>query len=163
MAIEFRPAAAQDVAQFIEWRYEPPYDVYSLDMKPAEAEQYFLDPSVNCHSILADGDLFGYCTFGEDARVPGGDYAPPALDIGAAMRPDATGQGRGRDFVAAIVDFATAAFSPDRLRVSIASYNERAIRVWTANGFEELGRFDAPSEILGSTRFVLMGRAAQEG
>jgi ribosomal-protein-alanine N-acetyltransferase len=94
--------------EILTWRYEPPYDIYNAD--PDEAESFIqalLDPGNAYHTFTDEhGNLVGYCCFGADARVPGGDYGADALDIGLGMRPDLTDQGRGFAFFAAIVDFA---------------------------------------------------------
>ena len=55
------------------------------------------------------GDLVGYCCYGLDAQVPGGEYLinmPAVLDIGVGMKPNLTGAGRGHDFVSAILEYA---------------------------------------------------------
>jgi RimJ/RimL family protein N-acetyltransferase len=156
--VSVRPVTAADVAEFVEWRYESPFDAYDLTQSATEAVGYFLSPAVQCHVLETDGGLAGYCTFGEDARVPGGDYAVAALDIGAALRPDLTGHGHGTRFVAAILGFAAARFGRVRARVSIASTNVRALRVWKANGFAETQRFDTQREVLGTTEFVVLER-----
>jgi GNAT superfamily N-acetyltransferase len=161
MPTTIRPVRPEDIAEFLGWHYEPPYDVYDLDLSPAAAVGYFMDPAIHCHVILVDGVTTGYCTFGADARVPGGDYTAPALDIGMAIKPDATGRGLGRQFVADVVGFAVETFTPERLRVSIAGANPRAMRVWAANGFVETGRFATPREVLGSREFVMMERPAR--
>ena len=158
MPISIRPVAAADIREFIEWRYPPPYDVYDHSGPYEEARAYFLLPSTACHAIDRDGALAGYCTFGEDARVPGGDYSAAALDLGMALRPDLTGGGLGREFVAAVVAFAEKASALPALRVSIAAANARALSVWSANGFAETQRFTADTEVLGSTRFVVLER-----
>ena len=95
MSPQFRPVSRSDVAEIVTWRYEPPYDVYDIDLPADEALVYLSGPDIRCHGILDDeGSLVGYCTFGPDARVPGGDYSKPAVDLGAAIRPDLTGVGR---------------------------------------------------------------------
>jgi ribosomal-protein-alanine N-acetyltransferase len=51
----------------------------------------------------ATGVLVGFCCYGEDAQVAGGDYAAPALDVGMGLRPDLVGQGRAHGFLQAIL------------------------------------------------------------
>ena len=158
MFTDLRPATAADVAAFAGWRYEPPFDVYDLTEPLDELTGYFLSPEVRCHAIETAEGLAGYCTFGQDARVPGGDYSAPALDIGAALMPSLTGRGHGARFVATILGFAAAAFEPEAVRVSIAAANAPALRVWTANGLTETQRFHTDRPILGTTEFVILER-----
>ena len=78
--------------------------------------------------------------------MPGGAYTDDALDIGWGMRPDLMGQGRGREFVAAIVGFAWQTYRPIRLRVTIADFNVRSRRAAEPAGLTlERERFTSPS------------------
>jgi ribosomal-protein-alanine N-acetyltransferase len=144
----FRPMDEAGAREILAWRYEPPYDIY--DAKPDEAEpfvQSLLDLAYAYHAIMDEhGELVGYCCFGLDARVPGGDYSADALDVGLGMRHDLTGQGRGFDFFAAIVDFARRAFGPQALRVTVAAFNRRAIRVYEKAGFERKQEFQRSND-----------------
>ena len=147
--LTFAPVTQTDVEQFARWRYEPPYNVYNENpSEPLEADYlaYFLDPENNLYSIFDQaGELVAYCSFGRDGQVPGGDYSADALDLGLGMRPDLTGQGRGIEFVRAMIDFALEKFRPVALRVTIAKFNHRAQRVWQKAGFQQLSQFDRPS------------------
>ncbi|NNC92887.1 MAG: GNAT family N-acetyltransferase [Acidimicrobiia bacterium] len=151
-----RPVTEEDVRDFAEWRYEPPYDVYSITEAVEEAVAYFLSPETNGHVILRDGELAAFCTFGADARVPGGDYSGPGLDIGLGVRPSLAGRGLGSSFVQAVIVFARQNLDDRRLRVSIAAENERALRVWSQAGFTETQRFQATKKVMGSETFVIL-------
>jgi len=132
--------SARDV---MAWRYDPPYDVYNLDPDSEELLQYLLDRDTACYGLTdADGDLVGFCTFGTDGQVPGGDYSTEALDIGMGIRPDLTGRGTGSLYVNAVLEFAMARFAPATLRVTVARFNDRAHRVWEKAGFRETQRFE---------------------
>lgn len=138
--VPLRRAAIDTIAA---WRYEPPYDLYNLEHPPtAEAVAYFLDPTYAYHEIQNEaGELVGFCTFGIDAQVPGGDYSVDALDIGMGIRPDLTGRGLGATFASAVITFAVAHYAPPRLRVTIAAFNQRAQRVWQRLGFQLVAHF----------------------
>ncbi|MFN8441173.1 MAG: GNAT family protein [Caldilineaceae bacterium] len=143
MQIQIIPVNEAQVRAFLAWRYPPPYDVYNLDADDADASpDYFLEPAVACHALVDETDeLIGFCTFGKDGQVPGGDYGANALDIGMGMRPDLTGQGHGALFRDAVIAFALHTFAPSMLRVTIADFNQRAKRVWEQAGFEPIQRF----------------------
>ncbi len=142
-----------DACQFARWTYEPPYDIYNLVADPDNANlveaaaNYFLDPAIHCH-VLTDKQarVLAFCTFGEDAQVPGGDYGRSALDIGLGVRPDLTGQGLGKEFVTAVIQFAIQTFQPPLLRVTIAAFNRRAVRVWSRQGFIVVQEFEGKME-----------------
>ena len=155
--LEVRKATEPDVREFASWRYEPPYDIYSVTDPVDKAIAYFLSDAVNCHVIEGQGVLVGFITFGSDARVPGGDYTADALDIGMGINPSLTGKGNGTAYVAAVVDHARHTFDAPRLRVSVALNNPRAQRVWEQNGFAETQRFvSTGSSVMGSTEFVVL-------
>ena len=92
-AIDLRPATDRDVREFVAWRYEPPYDVYTMAMDPGEAVEYFLGADIHCHTLVDGAEVVGFCTFGRDAQVPGGDYTVDALDVGLGVKPSRTGSG----------------------------------------------------------------------
>ncbi len=154
--LNVRPVTEVDVRAFATWRYEPPYDGYDIDQPVDEAVPYFLQPSTNCHVIECEGELAAFFTFGSDARVPGGDYSAPGLDIGLGMKPEFTGRGHGRRVVETVVQFAREAFDVDPLRVTIAAGNQRALRVWSSLGFTETQRFHTSRPMMGSDTFVVL-------
>jgi RimJ/RimL family protein N-acetyltransferase len=131
------PAACEIVC----WRYDPPYDIYNLDDAP-ESIQYALDPRNRFYVMRNESrGAIGFCSFGQDGQVPGGNYAEAALDIGMGVRPDLTGQGRGAVFAASVLHFARREFQPTAFRVTIAAFNQRAQRVWQKLGFHEIEQF----------------------
>lgn len=160
MNLTISPITAADLVQIIGWRYTPPYDFYNFaDPPDADTIAELLDPVLALHALYAEsGDLVGFCSFGEDGQVPGGDYAEEALDIGMGVAPDYTGRGLGRIFAAAVVAFALAQYSHRRLRVTIAAFNERAQRVWLALGFQPVARFGRAGDGL---PFVVLTRRAE--
>ena len=143
MAFTFRPLNENSAQTILHWQYEAPYDIYNLaSSDPENILRYLLDPQNAFRGIYGpQGHLEAYCSFGPDGQVSGGDYSTPALDIGLGIRPDLTGQGRGSEYVNAVIDFACHTYTPDRLRVTIAAFNKRALRVWEKAGFQVLQIF----------------------
>ncbi len=139
----FQSLRKSDALEIIRWKYDPPYDVYNLRAEEEEnGVRYFLDPKNGFFGIHAEnGELVGFCSFGPDARVPGGDYAMDALDIGLGIRPDLTGRGSGSEYIGAVLEFAERRFMPERFRVTIAAFNERALKTWKKAGFAEAEEF----------------------
>ncbi len=158
MSLLVRPVTREEVLDFATWRYEPPYDVYDIAEDGADAIDYFLDPSVRCHVLVDDDRLVGFCTYGADARVPGGDYSTPALDIGLGIRPSLTGRGRGRRFVGAVCAHAASLDEAGPLRVTVAAWNDRARAVWSSAGFTERDRFTSDGSPMGSREWVILIR-----
>jgi len=126
----------ENARKIIQWRYPPPYDLYDLS---AEALSGLLNPAYRYHQVMNQaGDLIGYCCFGEDARVPGGDYRvdePAVLDIGVGLKPELIGQGNGKGFVSEILNFGIMNYQPVKLRATIAEFNQRSLRTFQNVGF----------------------------
>lgn len=157
MTLTFRPMDEPSVFEILAWRYDPPYDLYNPGAGGAEETmRVFMDPQYAYRAVKdGKGGLVAYCCFGADARVPGGDYGLPALDVGLGVRPDLTGQGRGAAFVDAVLDYARRTFAPERCRVTIAGFNRRARRVWEKAAFRQAQVFSREKDGL---EFVVMVR-----
>lgn len=96
---------------------------------------------------MSAGELIGYRSFGPDGRVPGGVYDDAALDTGGGLRPSLTGRGLGRAAIATGLEFGRRRFAPVRaFRVTVASFNARALRVVTSLGFREVSSFTATTD-----------------
>lgn len=144
-----RPLTATDTAQIARWRYPPPYDIYdsappdaSPDALAAIAADY-LNPAQGYFGVANEtGGFLGFGCFGLEAQVPGYDYTQEnALDIGFGMRPDATGQGRGQPFLAAILAHAQRTHKPALLRATVAAFNRRSARTFQRAGFVRVAAF----------------------
>ena len=129
------PAYAADI---VTWRYPVPYDCYDM----TGASTAFLVSRDSGFYALVDGDdLIGFRSFGEDGKVPGGDYDASALDTGGGLRPELTGKGLGREAIGTGLAFGRREFAPAAFRVTVASFNERALRVVRSLGFVSRGSF----------------------
>ena len=61
------------------------------------------------------------------------------VDVGYGMRPDLVGQGRGREFVGAVLAHVVDRHPAAQLRMSILRWNARSRRVAEAHGFRVVG------------------------
>lgn len=160
MNFEFEPLTERHARKVAAWRYEAPYDFYDLAKTPEDLEE-IVSPRKreDKYAVLAGDDLVGYFSFGEDARVSGGDYPDDDLDLGLGLRPDLTGRGVGLRFVEAGLRFARRIFSPAVFRLSVAAFNERAITVYERAGFVKIESFMHNTNG-GEHPFIVMKRAA---
>lgn len=155
MEYSVRELTERDARELASWRYEPPYDFYN----GSDADlQELLDGST--YGVDDEsGTLVGFVAYGATCTVPGGRalglYTPDALDIGLGMRPDLTGLGLGPAFTATAMDFARTTLGASRLRLSVATFNRRAITVYERAGFRAVRTFMSASSG-GQTEFVLM-------
>jgi RimJ/RimL family protein N-acetyltransferase len=143
MLYSFQPIDEARARVILSWQYEPPYSFYNVEAEHVEgALPSLVDPGWAYFILWDERDgLVGFCCFGEDARVPGGDYTTPALDIGWGMRPELTGKGRGEGFVKAILGFASEVYLPNLFRVTVATFNIRSQRVCEKVGFKPVQEF----------------------
>lgn len=142
----------------VAWRYPPPFDLYNVQDDPLGTALFLSGVASGYYQIRdAAGELVGFCCFGEEARVPGGDYADPALDLGLGVRPDLVGRGQGMGYLGVVIAFGVARFQPELLRLTVASFNLRAIRLYEKAGFRVQSRFHTP---LIGREFQIMTRPA---
>ncbi|MEM7336181.1 MAG: GNAT family N-acetyltransferase, partial [Chloroflexota bacterium] len=134
MLFHFVPMNAEYAHAISNWHYEGAYKFYDLDQDQEDLKA-FLDPSEwpdRYFAVCGAGnELVGFLSFEID-----NDNA----EISLGLRPDLTGKGFGQSFVACGLEFASKRFSPKTFSLIVASFNQRAITVYTKNGCEENGR-----------------------
>lgn len=131
MKLVFRPLTqihALEIAN--EWKYDGIYSFYDMTADAEDYEEFIDEASRNQNDhfeALENNELFGFfCVIPENASI----------EIGLGMRPDLCGTGRGKQFVEQITDFLKHHYKFDALIMNVASFNERAIKVYRACGFE---------------------------
>jgi ribosomal-protein-alanine N-acetyltransferase len=139
-SVQIVPMTAAYAADMVAWRYPPPYDVY--DMSGPDAA-FLTSPEAAFFALIDTGELIGFRSFGADGQVAGGSYDSSALDTGGGLRPDLTGQGLGREAIRTGLAFGRDRFTPAAFRVTVASFNLRALRVVEALGFRRIDSFHA--------------------
>ena len=115
------------------WKYDGEYSFY--DHSEANIDEYMDGTHYAC---TKDGELIGYFCFGGEAQVPTVEenaYGEGFLDVGLGLRPDLCGQRLGHAFVSFGLEYARGRFDTKRFRLSVAAFNERAIRVYQRAGF----------------------------
>jgi len=157
LQISYLPVEEKHARVFVQWQYEPPYDVYNCPPDEiGDAVEYNADPANNVYVMFDQNEeLIGYCSYGRDAQVPGGDYSEEALDIGMMIKPEFTGQGMGSTFASEVIRNGIDKYAPKKLRVTIAAFNKRAMRTWEKNGFQLTQRFEREGD---GMEFVVMNR-----
>ena len=140
-SLQLTPLSEADARSILEWRYNPPYDWYNPPPLSDEAVANLIDPQWQFQSIKAGNQLIAYASFGNDGRVTGGDYSDPAIDIGLGLAPKLTGRGLGAIVLQAILEFAQTTVKSPAARLTVARFNQRAIRLYERAGFQPTQEF----------------------
>ena len=149
----FRPMSDEEAREISGWSYEPPYDFYDLASDEDDLAE-LLDPERRKDAYFSAFDddrvLAGYFQFEVEGRT---------VDVGLGLRPDLTGADMGLDYLLAGLEFARERFSPTRFTLAVATFNERAIRVYERAGFRR-GNVYMHHTNGGEFRFLAMAREA---
>ncbi|MDE4086755.1 GNAT family N-acetyltransferase [Planococcus maritimus] len=131
--------SARDI---LAWSYPYPYDFYNGEVSD-ESLQELMDGSYRV--VLEHGKLFGFYCTGKGAQVPAGHesnaYPAGPVDIGLGMKPEKTGAGRGAAFVGFLLGEINKRHPGQALRLTVAQFNARAIRLYERAGFVKAGEF----------------------
>jgi RimJ/RimL family protein N-acetyltransferase len=137
------PINEENARSILNWRYDESLKFYNTN--PSEIEetlQDFLNPENAYYSIFNNrNQLVAYCCFGADARVKGGNYDIEALDVGFGIRPNLSRRGITFRIINAVYDFAKSPKSTTLFRVTVAEFNQQAIRLYEKAGFKQVQKF----------------------
>lgn len=119
----------------LHWTYPSPHDFYNIEVSD-EACAELLDGSYQ--AVIDQAQLVGFFCTGRSAQVPSGRplglYADDYLDIGLGRHPDVTGKGTGFAFCSFVLETVKAGSSLP-IRLTVATFNERAIHLYEQLGF----------------------------
>jgi len=161
MDLTFTPMTAEFAREIVSWRYPGQYELYNSAPEDVEEDVQALVRAENEYFAVWSDEygLFGFCCYGREAQVPGGDYSEDALDVGLGIRPDLAGQGMGHGFLEAILAFARGQRGDVSFRATIASFNARSLRVFEKAGFLRQQSFAVPGRA--GLEFFVMVKAPQ--
>ena len=152
LPVSFRVMTQEDAVEVSGWRYPPPYDFYDTTADAGDLAE-LLDPELRAGNYLAAVDRGGAVVGFAQLVADGG-----TVDVGLGLRPDLTGRGLGVGFIEAVLAEARSRHAPERLTLSVAAFNERAIVVYERAGFAEVARRRRATNG-GVHEFVMMARA----
>jgi RimJ/RimL family protein N-acetyltransferase len=151
------PMAPEHARLISRWEYGGDYSFYNHSEDHIAG---FLD-GTHYACVDSSGELLGFFCFGGEARIPTVEknvYSGDFLDMGLGLRPDLCGKKLGLAFVNAGLAFAAGAFPAKALRLSVACFNKRAVKVYQRAGFA------AEREVTNShfgNKFYVMKKALQ--
>lgn len=116
------------------WHYEGEYSFYDIAADEEDLAE-FLNPQERgdkYYIVKKSNEEIGFFYF-EDKD--------DSVDIGLGMKPELTGRGMGLDFFKAGLDYAISKYNPKEITLSVATFNERAVKVYKKAGFESVKTF----------------------
>ncbi|MBO1578462.1 GNAT family N-acetyltransferase [Bacillus sp. XF8] len=117
------------------WHYNGQYYFYNMEADKEDLAE-FLDPKERgetTFTVWHNNEMVGFFSFHKiDIHT---------VDIGLGMKPSMTGNGLGADFVQAGLVFCKEKYKPRYITLSVATFNERAIKVYKKAGFDGVGTF----------------------
>lgn len=127
----------QEQAEHIafKWHYDGEYSFYDIEADKEDLQE-FVNPETrgnSMYSVIMNDDLVGFFNV---SKVD--DYS---FDIGLGMRPDLTGKGEGLEFLKSGIEFVKRKYKPEKLTLSVATFNQRAIKVYRKIGFKDTKTF----------------------
>lgn len=129
---DLRPLRWRDAVVIARWRYEGAYAAYNIEL-------ISLLTSLLVAQALKPLDMLGYYAVFDTQKELVGLFTfartGQTVEVGLGMRPDLTGKGRGLSFLQVGLDFARQHYHPKTFRLSVAAFNQRAIRVYERAGF----------------------------
>lgn len=127
------------------WKYERPYNFYNQVL----TSHAIMELTGNKYYVVFDryDVLIGFFCVGASAKVPAGyphgAYQEACVDVGLGMKPAFTGKGLGFSFFSAILDFVAENYEGIDIRLTVATFNKRAIRLYEKSGFVEQTKFQS--------------------
>lgn len=124
---------AEEIA--FNWHYDGDYSFYNM-----EADKEDLEGFVNAetrgkytYSVTICNELIGFFSLNK--------VNDHIFDISLGLRPDFTGKGEGVAFLKSGIEFVKNNYDPEKLTLSVAAFNQRAIKVYRKVGFKDSGTF----------------------
>jgi GNAT superfamily N-acetyltransferase len=132
MTVRFEPLRLADAWVIGGWRYDPPYDAYNLDrlnlVMMVLMKRSYARLGQEHYGVWSDGgDLVGLFSFARAGKE--------GITVGLALRPDLAGKGNGLAFMQAGLAFARRRYAPKFFQLTVAEFNQRAIKVYERAGF----------------------------
>lgn len=124
---------AEDIA--FNWHYDGEYSFYDMEADKEDLDE-FLNPEERGNSTFAvtkENELVAFFSISE--------VADGTFDIGLGMRPDLTGKGNGLEFLKAGINFIQTVYNPENVTLSVATFNQRALRLYRKIGFKDVETF----------------------
>jgi ribosomal-protein-alanine N-acetyltransferase len=137
MSFVFRRLGWRDANEIAAWRYDGVYAFYDTErvlvLGAVLLRPFLFLMGARFYAVDNAGDrCVGIFSFYKQGA---------ALTLGLGLRPSLTGQGLGDAFLRAGMAFGAQIFEPSIFRLTVATFNRRAIRVYERAGFVPSKKF----------------------
>jgi len=124
---------AEEIA--FNWHYDGEYSFYNMEADKEDLEE-FINPETrgtSMYSVTNKNEIIGFFSANKvDATT---------VEISLGLRPDLTGRGEGLEFLKSGIEFVKRTYKPEKLTLSVATFNQRAIKVYRKIGFKDANTF----------------------
>ncbi|MEG1255582.1 GNAT family N-acetyltransferase [Clostridium sp.] len=131
MNIQIKRATEIDSKNIATWKYDGIYSFYDnnrTEGKKEWASNIYKDENV--FGIYNEkNELIGNCCFDRDED-------DNQFYFGIQMRPDLTGKGLGKEVLEVVLEFGRKKYNLEKIKLLVAKFNERAIKVYERLGFK---------------------------
>lgn len=147
MELEVQDVDAEIARKIAEWQYDSPYDFYNNEPSEDLIRELMQD---DYYAVVnKSNELIGFFCTGKSAQVPigiqYGAYGNGPIDLGLGMEPSLTGKGFGQGFLSFILSKVQESFGNTSVRLTVATFNLRAIRLYENFGFVKEMEFKTDS------------------
>ncbi|MGG3913298.1 GNAT family N-acetyltransferase [Rossellomorea vietnamensis] len=124
---------AENIA--FQWHYDGDYSFYDMEADEEDLDE-FLSPEERGNTTFAITKDMELVAFFSVSKIADGIF-----DIGLGMRPDLTGKGNGIEFLRAGMNYVQSEFNSEKITLSVATFNQRAIKLYRKGGFKDVETF----------------------
>lgn len=150
MNLKFKEFTIEHIREVNKWHYYGIYSFYDMPSEDGLKEFLATDSEVRYFACFNGEDMIGfYCHWLEDGQMA----------IGLGIKPELTGQGLGKEFTRACIEFGIKRlnYKGNNVKLMVASFNERAIKIYKKLGFKETER-NVLETSDGYTEFIIMAK-----
>lgn len=113
------------------WNYEGEYAFYDMTADIKDYEEFIHEQTRNendCFEAIFNNELLGYFCVIQNGTE---------LEISLGLKPNLCGNGIGKEFLTQIIEFIDENYEYEKLVLSVASFNQLAMKVYHACGFKD--------------------------
>ena len=137
--MKVKPMLQVEAEIIANWKYSGIYSFYDMTADEEDYQEFINEETRGEHafSVYERGKLIGFYSLTS--------VESETVDLGLGLRPDMTGQGIGGSFLQKALDYAELHYGARSFTLSVATFNERAIRVYKNAGFKVIHTFMQPT------------------